>query len=333
FGTSIDSMSDYDVDATTAGTTTIEENLSGNVSSSSAYAIFSINVQDFSYTQESADTVNRILDIHETYNVPVDIYLTNWMTDIYEDETPELLERLKTSSVAVVDYHTRPPLPYYWTGLYDHIGLADMNADERYEAIMNYETHGLDLATGDYTSEEGGYAYLKEVMGYAPPVASLLGSGDIAQSGWQVFSDLGATFTVSHDETLNLGEKKGVLYARPEHVDLKLFEHVGEDADDVLDEAFDDALAAEDGVAPYFIGIKMHDNDFFAEDSAWTTVYQSGDGRDGPPYPTTLTSDLLSDADKDAMWDLYEETVAAVAARPTTFIPIDSFDLLDLVGE
>ena len=59
------------------------------------YAIFSINVQDFSYPEQSAAVLDRIITLHETHNVPMDIYLTDVMAQIYAEQFPQLLERLK----------------------------------------------------------------------------------------------------------------------------------------------------------------------------------------------------------------------------------------------
>ncbi len=92
--------------------------------------IFSINVQDFSYPDKSIATVYRILDLHERYGVPVDVYLTTTMTDLFEHQAPDLLQRLRASSRAAVSYHVRPPKPYY-TG-FDWAGLGAQNAQEQY---------------------------------------------------------------------------------------------------------------------------------------------------------------------------------------------------------
>lgn len=338
FGDDIDSSSDYDVDEAEASVSNIDDNFEADEEDASsgdpdAYITFSINTQDFSYPELSIDILNDIIDLHETYDVPVDIYLTTTMVDLYEELSPELLERMKTSDVVTVDYHTRPPLPYHYSGDYDWIGLADMSEEDQYDTIMEYETHGLDLETGNPTDEEGGYAHLKEVLGYAPPIAAILGSTTQTRIAREVYADLGATFTVDHGSTYNFGDKKGALYLRPEHYDLRLFEHVGtSDIEGVIEDAYDGALAADDGEAPYVIGIKMHDNDFFAENSAWTTVYQTRAARtEGPPYDTSLMSDLLSDADVEAMWELYEETVQYVASESDRFEVINGFDLLEMV--
>lgn len=339
-GDDISNASDYDVSDAKASVNSIDDNFSTEQTHTSetnnpdAYVTFNINTQDFAYPELSVDILNRIIDLHETYRLPVDIYLTTTMVDVYESIAPELLERMKTSSVVAVNYHTRPPLPYHYSGDYDWIGLTEMTEEEQYDTIMEYETHGLDLITGNPTEEEGGYAYLSEILGYAPPIASILGSTTQTRIAREVYNDLGATFTIDHGSTYNFGDKKNGLYLRPEHYDLRLFEHVGtHDIDGVIDNAYAEALAAEDAEAPYVIGIKMHDNDFFAENSAWTTIYQTREARtEGPPYDTSLISELLTSAEQEAMWELYEETVTFIASQSDNFTVINAFNLQEMIG-
>ncbi len=280
----------------------------GNVSD---YAIFSINVQDFSYPDRSIATVNRILDLHERYNIPVDFYLTTTMTDLFEQMSPALLQRLKTSPVASTSYHVRPPKPYY-TG-YDWSGLGAKSEQEQYDTILNYETHGLDLVTGLPTTANGGYKKLGEVMGYKPWAGSAQTDAAIGDTAARVFKDLGARFKVVHGRPSNLGDRADGVYARPEHFDLLLFNTVGQGAQTVIESAVAQAHQAENARAPYFVGVKMHDNDYFAVDSAWVSVYLRGPRR--PPFDTTRKSDLLTDAAQAAMWQQYEATVAYVASQ------------------
>jgi len=57
----------------------------------------------------------------------------------------------------------------------------------------------------------------------------------------------------------------------------------------------------------------MHDNNFFASQSAWATVYMDGGKR--PNWAPTLRSPLISPADQEAMWAIYEQTVIYVASQ------------------
>ncbi len=137
------------------------------------------------------------------------------MVDLYESRYMDLLRRLFTSHVVCLGYHGRPPLPYHSD--FDWLGMSRMSSEQQRSTIYSYETHGLDLTTGQPTIASGGYAKLASLAGYAAP-------------------------------------------------------------------------SAEGGRAPFVAGIKMHDNDFLAEDSAWTTVYLAKGARQGPPWNTALKS-------------------------------------------
>jgi len=282
-------------------------------SSTQDYITFTMNTQDFSYPEKSIALLNRVIDLHEKYQVPLDVFLTTTMTDIYETQAPDLLKRLKTSPMVSISYHTRPPKPYH--NDFDWLGLDKMTAKQQYDTIMNYETHGLDAKTGQPTTANGGFKKLTEVMGYAPYIASALADRDVAASVASVFKDLGAKFSIVHGRAVNVGDTQNGLYLKPEHVDLRLFEHKGKNANGVIDAAIDEAHKAQGAHAPYFVGVKMHDNDFFAEKSAWLTIYGAKPRK--PPYDTSLKAKLLSQADQDQMWALYESTVIYAASLKT----------------
>lgn len=295
------------------------------------YNFFAINTQDFAYPQQSAELVWRVIDLHESLNVPIDISLTTTMVDVYEAHYMDLLRRLFTSHVVCLGYHGRPPLPYHST--YDWLGMARMSSAEQRSTIYHYETHGLDLVTGQPTLASGGYAKLVGLAGYAPPSVGILVEGATLQaSADAVLAELGAQFGVVHGRAANLGDQRNELYVRPEHYDLKLFQQLGRSAETVLDEAMAAAPRIEGGRAPYVVGIKMHDNDFFAEDSAWTTVYLAKSGRPGPPWNTALRSALLSGEAQRQIWDLYKSTVR-YAASIRSQVPIaNSRDWQRMVG-
>ncbi|MBX7244762.1 MAG: hypothetical protein K1X53_04645, partial [Candidatus Sumerlaeaceae bacterium] len=233
---------------------------------------FSINVQGFSYPEKSAATLDRILTVHEGCNVPVDVFLDSTMTDIYQTSYPALLNRLKTSPVCAVSYHIRPPKPYYQN--YDWTGMTSMTATQQQALVTNYETHGLDLVTGLPTSQAGGYQKLTSLLGYAPYCSAALCTAGIQANVDAVFKQLGSRMNLIHGTIVNVGTTRNGLYLKPEHYDLKLFEHIDENVGTLFEDSLTTAHTTAGAVAPYFIGVKMHDNDFFAVDSAWVTVYQ-----------------------------------------------------------
>ncbi len=291
------------------------------------YAIFSINVQDFSYPEQSAAVLDKIIALHETYNVPVDIYLTDVMAQLYAEQFPQLLERLKTSPVVAISYHYRAPRPY--ANNYDWLGLQNMSADELYQTVLRYETHAVDPVTGQTTDAAGGYQYVASLIGYPPYAASSI-SADADSALMRVFKELGAQMTVVHGRALNLGDTKKGLYIRPEHYDYMLFQNVGADPAASFENALNEAHNSQ-GIAPYFVGVKMHDNDFFAAQSAWLTVYVDGGKR--PPWNPSLKSPLLSQAEQDAMWAMYEQTVLYVASQNARIGIVNLPMVLDMISK
>lgn len=290
-------------------------------------AFFVLNTQDFSYPELSRATVERVLDLHEDLGVPLDVSLTTTMTDLFAAQAPSLLERLRDSRVATVNYHTRPPQPYHTD--YDWLGLTRMTSAQLYDAIMQYETHGLDLVTGQPTAAPGSFQRLADLMGEAPVCVGNASNASLQTQVDGLFGALGASMVVVNGRAANIGEKRNGLYLRPEHCDLKLFEHFGEDPATVLTTAMNDARAADGGRAPYFVGIKMHDNDFFAEDSAWTTVYLKA-RRKTPNWDTTRKSPLLSADVQKGMWNLYEGTVRYAASLGSRMPLVNVRRMLDL---
>ena len=307
------------------------------------YVLFSLNVHDWTHAEESIATLNKIVDIHEQYNVPIEIYLDDQVMQMYYEESPELVKRLRTSSVVAVSYHLRPPTPYY-TGLeFDFIGLENLDETTLRETLLDYEEHAIDLETGEPTDEPGGYEFVKEVMGYAPlTVSGFEKFGKIGKIASDIYNEKGALFVVVHGKlceeqlVVELGEKKDSLYARPSTVDVRLFESVGQDTATVLQEAEQEALQA--GVSPVFMSIKMHEDDFYADGvSPWRSVYyeENEKGRmvpQKPPYDIAAADDvaLLTEEDRDAIWQHYENAVAYVASRED-FAAINAFDLKEMV--
>lgn len=320
-----------------------------SVDVSKNYLSFSLNVQEFAFVDEGIETVNRVIDLHEELGVPIEIYLTNTMVDIYEKQAPDLLGRLKTSDVVGVSYHIRPPLPYYTN--YDFVGLEEMGDEELYETVADYEEHDLDLNTGLPMEEPGGYERLKELMGYPPKVIGMQSNPATGKVISEVFEDKGAVFSVVHGGSsapyesgeclfvrdgggMDFGDRKYGLYVRPENVEIRLFQCLGLDPGEVIE----DGLVFYDGDGPIFLNVKMHDNDFYSEKSSWTqayvgkgrTVFEAGDF----DYMDFVNSDyLLSEKDREEMWALYEAAVRYVAGHSDAYTTINAVGLEALLAD
>jgi hypothetical protein len=292
---------------------------------------FSLNVQDFSYPDRSAEVIDRAVTLHESVGVPVDVFLTTTMVDMYQSNYPALFTRLLTSPVVALSYHTRPPKPYH----NGYSNLTSLTSNQVYDLVTNYETHELDLITGQPTTNPGGYVKLRGLAGYAPFIVAALTTAPLKGPVHTAFNKLGARVAVVHGRAVNFTNRLVYgMYEKPEHVDLRLFEtnYDGVAPSVILSNAFTWARASNNVVPPYFVGVKMHDNDFFAQDSAWVTVYQNGPHV--PPWTNayTLKSPLLTTNEMTNMWNRYEAMVRYVGSNTMRYTGLNARGILSRLG-
>lgn len=292
------------------------------------YALFTVNTQEFVYSEQSVEVLNKLIDLHESKHIPVDIYLDHAILQTYEQQAPKLLERLKTSPMVAVSYHMRPPLPY--ARGFDWKNVDDQSAAELKATLERYETHAIDFTTGETTDEPGGYQHLKDLMGYAPPVVGFDTEPELQQALLAVYKNMGASFVVQHpDRAIALGDTLLDFPIRPETSEIILTEKTGQTCDQI----FGDSLTEVGATRPAFINLKVHDNDFIASQSAWVAIYLPNLHPTLPPFDVSLGTtgrELLSQADQDTFWNQYAECVGYVAEHPDQFTPINAFDLVEL---
>lgn len=300
------------------------------------YVTFTLNTHDWVYPEKSVETVERILDIHEKYNVKLDIYLTDPMIQLYTKEHPEVMKRLlKDSNLVAINYHVRPPSPYYEN--FDWLGLSKMDDNILYNTLLDYEEHEIDLSTGKTTTNPGGYEYLKEIIGYPPIITSPLAAGNIEKEINKIFKEKGATFTIAHGiDSPSLGQKKDGLYIKPETADILLYEYLG--AGESSAEIMKNETKGESG-DPFFVAIKMHENNFYSNTAPWRLIVykdEKSHGIAGPPFNHVITDEeeaglLHTDQESEEMWQMYEDMVKYVSKHPEQFKSINAFDLKEMI--
>lgn len=302
------------------------------------YVSFIQNVHDWVFPENSLETVERLIELHERYGVPVEFYLNDQVVQSYLELDPSIFGRLADSDMVAVSYHIRPPHPVYEG--FDTIGLEDMNQEEQYETLYAYETHRLDLATGAYTDEPGGYAYLKQLLGYTPRVVTHTNSRAFGEALSQVYEELGAQFAVIHGKEISLGERVRGLWTRPETVEVKLYEESYRRGFGV-EERFEEWTAGFDGSRDFFLNLKYHENNFYTEGTPFGLVYwaQVGGGKKeepkSPPYDLTAGDDteFKTQEEQAEKWQIYEETLRYVAEHPDELTAITSADLEEMLDE
>lgn len=310
------------------------------VSSPRGYITFAVNVHDWVHSDESAETLLRLIDIFEKYGVRGDFYLTAPVTREYVEKYPEVIQRLKESGMTI-SYHVRAPHP-----LVSGFGapLEGLEGEALLQAIRDYETYRLDMTTGGLDrSQPGGYAYVAEVFGVKPVVASASGgTPQVASAARQVYAEMGAQMTVIYHES-------GLDIEQPfEYVDGLLVRPVDFSATRVTLEngkqnfwwnLMSSKYAAEadpvnliqNGLAeweaqayprPPFIIAHIHENNFYRSGSAaWGSYYYEIDSRGNKTDPLSPPFDLnapdpstpRSPDEQEAIWQAYEAMVAWAA--------------------
>jgi hypothetical protein len=295
---------------------------------------FSLNWQDLSYPENSAMELRTLLNAHEAAGVPVDVFFTTWQTDVIETQAPELIGRLQSSSQVTMGYHVRAPKPYasiygstnWYTTL---MGRAITASD-----IQDYEEHGLDLNTGLPTTNAGGYLKLTNLMGYSPRIVGANANATTGSLVHAYFDGAGAAMVVEHrSSAINLGETRNSMYLRPESYDWILIEYLRGDAGatSTLTDALSLAHSAANVISPYFVGIKLHDNDLFANQSAWTYIYTPANRP--RPYNSAAKAGLLAESEMSRRRTFYLNLVAEAASRQHELNIVSVRDTLSLLAE
>lgn len=300
------------------------------------YVSFILNVHDWTSPDKSIATVGRVIDIHEKYHVPVDIYLDDPVVQMYASKAPDLLARLASSKDVTVSYHLRPPYPYYFG--FDWRGLDAMTPTDLATLLTNYETHAIDLSTGAPTTAPGGYQYLKDTIGYAPyTVAGAIGSdAAVAAVLEKIYKGMGAQMTLVHGRETTLGQKEGGLWLRPETLEVKAYEKKGHYA---AEELLNDAIAQLPTTGLRFMNLKWHEDNFYTTGTPWDAVYYDGTDRTkpmSPPFDLSLANDRSATKPKTAVeqaeqWKRYEDAVAYVSTHPELMTALNSPMILEMM--
>lgn len=298
------------------------------------YTAFIINVHDWTDSEMSIAILNKIIDLHEEYEMPVDIYLDDQVTQIYAEQAPEFIERLKLSPFVAVSYHLRPPYPYYWD--YDWLGFEKKSKEEIATILRDYEEHKVDLITGQPTEEPGGYQFLKDLIGYSPYTVVVMGSQKIMPILAEIYKEKGAKFNLTHSGNTAWGEIKYGLFMRPEDLEIKVYEPRGrKPGGEILTESLAEITTSR----PAFMNLKWHEDNFYTFGTPWSPVYWNDKKERGflsPPYDLSqalVGIKIKSEAERAEQWTRYEECLAYVKNHPEIFTAVNARILAEMVDK
>ncbi|MGV8040253.1 MAG: hypothetical protein AB2L07_09300 [Thermoanaerobaculaceae bacterium] len=305
------------------------------------YITFALNVHDWVHPAESAATLGRLVDIFERHGVRGDFYFTPEIARELAEHHPEVVDRLRLSGMTI-SYHVRPPHPLY-AGFDQR--LRGLDAASLRATLEDYETHAVDLATGDLDRDRaGGYRFVADVFGRQPVVASAPTSDPALRGAAQkLYRDLGARATVTYHETGTDPDRPfeyaNGLLVRPSDFSVTRVTPVnGSDnfwwnymhAPDA--EQYRPLRLLELGMAEWrgsgasrlpFVTVLIHENNFVRRGpEGWTSVYyEIENGKRGDPLPPPWNleapdpSQVRPAAEQEAIWAAYEELVAYAAAH------------------
>lgn len=299
----------------------------------SGYITFAINVHDIVNIEESAETILRLIDIYEAYGVRGDFYITGAMVNLYEEQRPDVIERLRDSEMTI-SYHVRAPHPL--TTLFTQ-PFDGRKGREFGDLLLAYETYRLDLTTGGLLEHEsGGYTHSHEVFG-RPPVTACFSAVRLRDEGLPVYALLGAKVTVTYHETGTDPDQPfewvGGLLVRPSDFSITRWPVEGRSGEPfwwnmlTTDYAaqYDPVgylglrLAAWSHPRPPFVTALVHENNFYRKGATpWANVYYADAAKTAPkapPYDLNApdTSVPRGSAGTDAMWEAYAALVAYAA--------------------
>ncbi len=320
-----------------------------SVTAQRARISFIVNVHDFLHVDESADTLLRLIDIFEKYGVRGEFYVTGPITQLYLEQRPDLVARLRESDMTI-SYHARPPHPVY-AGFDQR--LQGLSGDALAATLREYETYRLDLATGDLLRDEpGGYSFVAETFG-RPPVVASSPQAKYRPLLLPIFREMGAQATIIYHESGTAIDQpfqwvEGLL-VRPS--DFSITRWVSEDspkesfwwnrlegplADQYNPTAYlQKRLAAWDETRPPFITVLIHENNFYrAGGTPFANIYWQDGDRSQPKQPpfdldTPDASRPRSPQNQAHILAAYEELVAYAAANLDV---VTSEDLVALAG-
>lgn len=285
---------------------------------------FAINVHDIVHVSDSADTVLHLIDLFSRNGVKGEFYLTGPITQLYLDQRPDVIAKLKSSGMTI-SYHVRAPHP-----LVDGFDrkLAGLTEPEREAVLRDYETYGLDLRTGELDrARKGGYTLVRDTFG-SSPVAVVAPNADHTTrvAGWRVYKSLGAQMGVwYHGEGATIEnplEHREGLLVRPSDFSITKWgpgdefwwNHIDDPAWDPTTQLERRIHAWSEARAP-FVTALIHENNFYRYGpESWTLAYYTNREKTAPlAGPWTLTprevSRVLTPHEQASLWNDYEALV------------------------
>jgi len=68
------------------------------------YILFTLNTQEFMEPEMSLETLENVMELHEKYDIPLDIYFADFLTQKFAEDYQYIFETLKSDDMWAVSY-------------------------------------------------------------------------------------------------------------------------------------------------------------------------------------------------------------------------------------
>lgn len=297
---------------------------------------FVVNVQDFRYLDDSADTVVALAALFRKHGVRGDFYLNGPMCERYLARRPDAIAALRDQGLC---YHVRPPHPLFegFDGRLEGASPQDLAA-----LLLQAETQALDLATGALDPKApGGFSLVRDTFGRAPSTVAMPNRNPaVRAAACATYRELGARAVVwfhgARTKADQPFEWQQGLLARPCDVAVDRWAAPGEQKEELwwnryrdgqaprgagLAEHLAQQAAAWSGArAPYML-VLTHDNNYSRRGpDPWVHTYWTDNKKSAPrspPYDLAAPDpgQARSKAEQRRILAALEEAVAWAAAH------------------
>jgi peptidoglycan/xylan/chitin deacetylase (PgdA/CDA1 family) len=297
-------------------------------STPSGFISFVVNVHDFRNPEESGNTLLRLVDLFEQNGVRGDFYFTEPVVRAYQEARSDVIERLRNSEMTI-SYHTRPPHPLA-PGFDQPLRLLSEQALQ--DALRDYETYRLDLATGGLqTDQAGGYSYVEQVFGRPPVTVSVLNPRYRPQA-LPIYAEMGAQATVIYHEAGTDLEQPfqwtAGLLVRPSDFSVTRWAVAGGTEEFWWNrpdsQAYNPTNYLQERMATWqaerapFVTVLIHENNFYRRgETSWDNIYYADRQKTplSPPYDLNAPDGSIprSVAEQERIWQAYQNLVVYAA--------------------
>lgn len=316
---------------------------------------FVVNCHDWVNLSDSAATLDRLASIYEKHGVHGEFYFTAPLFFRYMQSHPLVLLHLVLGG-HTISYHYRPPHPCYFRGAVTTQLEAMPLVERTYEIAFN-EVRELDLSTGSYTTNWGGFFGMSWLTGITPVT---VGAGQVSQSLGETLRyvlRLGGARTCVYFHESGSRQSHPLFYRaglleRPADFSITRWSingggenfwwnHIQKTSTASEGDPSQRLLQTVDALPQgtlHFGHSLVHENNYYFSGTPWGPVYYQDSQKTQPKSPpfnlaaTAPWAKARSQSQQDRIWSAYDDLVRTAATHPRIAV-MTAKDIVGLVAD